>query len=176
MKRLLRHNDIINTTIKLADRPNVAWVKNLYNDNQIKINLKTDDIIDKIYALTDNGRYDYEITSVDCDVDYFTDDMTYNDLLMLQEILNDPSANIEAINAYLDTRDNDLQQAYKASQDCFSIEASDPVELAEKYIDEIGGLEQFSQKELERYFDYEQFGRELEWDFDYYNGEYYNFA
>lgn len=48
----------------------------------------------------------------------------------------------------------------------FFEDVSDDSELAERYIDELyGGVEQLDEDTLERYFDYEQFGRELQMDF-----------
>lgn len=49
--------------------------------------------------------------------------------------------------------------------DFYYIQADNDSELAENYIDEIGGIEAFDTDTIRRYFDYEQFGRELSWDF-----------
>lgn len=48
----------------------------------------------------------------------------------------------------------------------FYIDASDEKELAEKYIEICGGLENLNRETLERYFDFEAYGRELAYSFD----------
>lgn len=53
-----------------------------------------------------------------------------------------------------------------AVNDYFYIAADNETELAENYIDELGGVEGLDRDTLERYFDYESFGRDLAFDFN----------
>nr|DAI08012.1 MAG TPA: antirestriction protein [Caudoviricetes sp.] len=49
--------------------------------------------------------------------------------------------------------------------DYYYVEGDDDAELAENYIDELGGIEELGRDILERYFDYERYGRDLAFDF-----------
>ena len=49
--------------------------------------------------------------------------------------------------------------------DYFYIEGDSDTDLAYNYIDDIGGIEQLDRDTLERYFDYDSFGRDLAFDF-----------
>lgn len=49
--------------------------------------------------------------------------------------------------------------------DYFYVKGDDDAELAENYIDELGGIESFDRDTLERYFDYGRYGRDLAFDF-----------
>ena len=49
--------------------------------------------------------------------------------------------------------------------DYFYIEGDSDTDLAYNYIDDIGGIEQLDRDTLERYFDYDAFGRDLAYDF-----------
>lgn len=49
--------------------------------------------------------------------------------------------------------------------DYFYVEGDDDAELAENYIDELGGIEELGRDTLERYFDYARYGRDLAYDF-----------
>ena len=61
----------------------------------------------------------------------------------------------------------DIDEAFEKvdNWDFYFIEADDETELAENYIDEIGGFACLSRETLERYFDFERFGRDLSFDF-----------
>jgi antirestriction protein len=49
--------------------------------------------------------------------------------------------------------------------DFYYIEADNETELAENYINQLGGLDCFSRETIEQYFDFEAFGRDLSFDF-----------
>lgn len=49
--------------------------------------------------------------------------------------------------------------------DYFYVKGDDDAELAENYIDELGGIESLGRDTLERYFDYGRYGRDLAFDF-----------
>lgn len=51
------------------------------------------------------------------------------------------------------------------NNDYFYIEANNDTELAENYIEETGGIELLPREILERYFDFEAYGRELSYGF-----------
>ena len=54
----------------------------------------------------------------------------------------------------------------RIQEDLFIIEAQNDRELAEKYVDDIcGGIEWLDRETLERYFDFEAFGRDLSFDY-----------
>lgn len=60
----------------------------------------------------------------------------------------------------------DEEELERIKDDLFIIEAQDDEELAYKYIDDIcGGLNNLDRETLERYFDFEAFGRDLSFDF-----------
>ena len=82
---------------------------------------------------------------------------------------------VEAINAYLDNYSKNLDAAYAAASDCYYIRANNPYDLAYEYIAELGGLEAIGQETIERYFDYEAYGKNMEYDFCYYDDYYFDF-
>lgn len=49
--------------------------------------------------------------------------------------------------------------------DYFYVKGDDAAELAQNYIDELGGVEELDRDTLERYFDYGRYGRDLAFDF-----------
>jgi antirestriction protein len=51
------------------------------------------------------------------------------------------------------------------NRDYYFIEAESDAELGENYIDQLGGLDCLSRETIERYFDFEAFGRDLSFDF-----------
>lgn len=67
--------------------------------------------------------------------------------------------------------------AAKYVDDVDYIEADSESDLAHNYIEEVlGSIEALGRDTLERYFDYEAFGRELAWDFDAADGYYFRCA
>lgn len=72
----------------------------------------------------------------------------------------------EAFGCFIDNGYDFEEAAQKVKDhDYFYIEADNETELAENYIDEIGGLNCLPREELERYFDFEKYGRELGFSF-----------
>lgn len=60
----------------------------------------------------------------------------------------------------------DEEELEKIKDELFIIEAQDDSELAERYVDDIcGGLNNLDRETLERYFDFDAFGRDLAFDF-----------
>ena len=51
------------------------------------------------------------------------------------------------------------------NNDFYYIEADNETELGENYINQLGGLNCLSRETIERYFDFEAFGRDLSFDF-----------
>ena len=57
------------------------------------------------------------------------------------------------------------EEMERIKDDLFIIEAQDDEELGEKYIDICGGLEYLDRETLERFFDFDAYGRELSFSF-----------
>lgn len=51
------------------------------------------------------------------------------------------------------------------NNDYYYVKGDDDAELAENYVDDLGGIEELDRDTLERYFDYEGYGRDLAFDF-----------
>lgn len=154
MKRLIANKK----TAASAD--NVAWVENLNNHKQIKIDLKDDDISEKLEELTDGFNYDYEVVDIDCEIDgVWSQYMNERDLLILQEILNDKNVDKDVIEAYLELESNDLEEAYDCAvnSDFIAYYCDDDDEDLGRYlVDEFGMPE-----DPQSYFDYESYGRDV---------------
>ena len=61
----------------------------------------------------------------------------------------------------------DIDEAFEKvdNWDFYFVEADNETELAQNYIDELGGFACLSRETLERYFDFESFGRDMAFDF-----------
>lgn len=61
----------------------------------------------------------------------------------------------------------DIEDASEKVEDCeyWYIEGNTDKELAQNYVDELGGLDCLDRETLEKYFDFEAFGRELSFSF-----------
>jgi len=59
--------------------------------------------------------------------------------------------------ARMDYTDEELEE--------YGYDELDDTELGERLVDEMGGFDQLGQKNIEMYFDYDKFGRDLEYDF-----------
>lgn len=84
------------------------------------------------------------------------------------EFLNDLSDIDEEVFDYYMSNGYSFEDAKEKveSQDYSFIEADDDTDLAYKYIDECyGGIENLDRETLERYFDFESFGRDLSYDY-----------
>jgi len=69
--------------------------------------------------------------------------------------------------ARMDYSDEDLEE--------YGYDELDDTELGERLVDEMGGIEQLGNKTIEMYFDYDKFGRDLEYDFTAVKGDDGNF-
>jgi antirestriction protein len=69
--------------------------------------------------------------------------------------------------ARMDYSDEDLEE--------YGYDELDDTELGERLVDEMGGIEQLGDKTIEMYFDYDKFGRDLEYDFTSVRGDDGNF-
>jgi antirestriction protein len=69
--------------------------------------------------------------------------------------------------ARMDYTDEELEE--------YGYDELDDTELGERLVDEMGGIEQLGNKTIEMYFDYDKFGRDLEYDFTAVRGDDGNF-
>jgi antirestriction protein len=69
--------------------------------------------------------------------------------------------------ARMDYTDEELEE--------YGYDELDDTELGERLVDEMGGIEQLGDKTIEMYFDYDKFGRDLEYDFTSVKGDDGNF-
>jgi antirestriction protein len=73
----------------------------------------------------------------------------------------------EVFGCMVDDWGSDIEDACEKVEDCeyWYIEGNNDEELAQNYINELGGLDCLDRETLERYFDFEAFGRELSFRF-----------
>lgn len=85
---------------------------------------------------------------------------------MLRKYEDFDDAQKEVFAALIDDR-YEVDKAFDIvdDNDYFYVKGDDDAELAENYIDELGGIESLNRDTLERYFDYGRYGRDLAFDF-----------
>jgi antirestriction protein len=133
--------------------------------------------LDKIRICNDKNQYyneagcpyeEYHIADVeDFPFDYseYWNIEELNELAELYENLSETEQ--EAFEYFNNNGYSEKDALEKASDhDYYYIEANNDTELAERYIDEVyGSVGNMSKEDLERYFDFEAFGRDLSYDF-----------
>jgi hypothetical protein len=147
------------------------WLELPATNNEIQ------EALDKIKVCNDKNQY-YDEAGCPYEEYHFPDvedfPFEYYEYMNLEEIneLAEKYENLDGVEqeAFIHFKENgySTEEALEKAtdHDYFYIEASNDTELGENYIDEVyGGVEHMPREELERYFDWEAFGRNLAYDF-----------
>lgn len=137
------------------------WLSLPFTDEELQETLKNIGI---------NGYYEeYFVSDYEFDIDYNIGE--YPDLKKLNELFEEID---ELSNDELELLDDIMEQGYDLEEsieilingDYNTIESvADDEDLGIEYIDQVyGGIEQLPRELLERYFDFESFGRDLQFD------------
>lgn len=140
-------------------------------------NEEIQEALDKIKVCNDKNQY-YDEVGCPYEEYHFADvedfPFEYHEYMNLEEIneLAEKYENLDEVEqeAFVHFKESgySTEEALEKAtdHDYFYIEASNDIELGEKYIDEVyGGVENMPREELERYFDWEAFGRDLAYDY-----------
>lgn len=130
-----------------------------------------DEVLNKIAKMPpceDSDQCEFMIQDFETDLNFRIEESdNIKELNELAEKSQDWSTSQkEAFGHFVDMGETWEDAAQKVNDyDFYYIEADTDEELAENYIDEIGGLNCLDRETLERYFDFERFGRDLSFDF-----------
>ena len=156
-----------------------AYITNLgkYNEGElvgewVEFPIDEDDFEEVLHRIgCDTPEYEeWFVTDYECNLEGFDwqdfgEYPSYDDLQHFGELLESVD-DIEAVaNAYEVT--GDLQKAIDGIADgdiIYYPGISDLGEMAEHFIDELGGIEALGRESIESYFDYEKLGRDLSFD------------
>jgi antirestriction protein len=142
-----------------------VWVRRLDNDKEMELSLPTDNLEDELAKGLgeDYWNQDVIIVDVDSDIHNGVDQYsvgTLNDLA--EEIATLDDSEIEVVAALVNDGGYDIEDAIEKAPECYVTNAKTDEDLGYYYVEDVyGGPSELGKDTLERYFDYESFGRDI---------------
>jgi len=142
------------------------WVDLSDYDNGEEVMQKIGEIVgDNEYAIHDYENFSRSLYSESMGEDDF------DKIIQIYKVSEDRGIPAEVLGDVVkDYNPDDLEEWI---DEHYEGEFSSDRELAENYVEQIGGVAELGQDTLERYFDYESFGRDLAYDYSDYDGHYF---
>jgi antirestriction protein len=142
------------------------WVDLSDYDNGEEVMQKIGEIVgDNEYAIHDYENFSRDLYSESMGEDDF------NKVIQVYKVSEDKGIPADVLGTIM--REYEPDDLEEWIDEHYEGEFSSDQELAENYVESIGGVAELGQDTLERYFDYESFGRDLAYDYHEYDGHYF---